>query len=565
MTWHFTPYSVPLIIGAVVLFISAFLVLRRSPTLANIYMAIVNILIAIFSGGYGMELGQTTFEGIYFWQKVGFIGGVASPVFLLLLIIAYNGPERWLTGVNHLLLMAIPAVSIGFAWTNQYHGLIWDNPRLVQAGTLLLFDYDPGWWHQWVTMIYTLIMVILSVAVLLFSFFRREGAFRKQVLLILVGISFPMLAYGFFWASIAMGLSLPKISWQAYALIITGLMMTVSLHNYQVFQIGPVAYDAIFKNIEDVIVVLDGHNRVIDVNPNAINILKWERPAVIGKNLLELLSSPDLEALQPYLNVSDSQGEIVLGDYHLDLKITSFKYQLQKSVGRLMVMRDISQRVEAENAMRKLATLDERHRLASDLHDSMTQSLHSLILSAETAQHLHQEEQYEKLTDSLAMLEDSARQALQEMRLLLHELELTPEEHIDPLELLEARLGSVERRTGIETDLRINNLGVIPKIWKREIFFIIVEALNNALRHSRGDRIWVSIQGTPYQVAVEVRDNGRGFDLNQVEYEGMGLRNISERAARMGGVLMIDSAPRHGTTISLKIDLDNTSVNSPIK
>lgn len=405
------------------------------------------------------------------------------------------------------------------------------------------------------TSIYSLLMIFSSVVVLLFAYFRREGAFRKQVILFLVGIPLPTLGYALFWASEALGWSLPKINWAAYALIITGLMMTVSLHNSQVFQIGPVAYDAIFKNIEDVIVVLDGQDRVIDANPTAIRFFKWDRTAVIGKILAEILSSSELEALQAYLNVSDAQGELVLRDYHLDLKTTSFRYQLQRNVGRLMVMRDITQRVEAENAKRELAAIDERRRLASDLHDSMTQSLHSLILSAETAQHLHQEGQQDKLGASLDILGNSARRALQEMRLLLYELQITPDEQIDLVELLEARLAAVESRMGIKTDFIVENRGMIPKDCEREIFFIVIEALNNAMRHSRADRVWVSITGTPYLVSVEVRDNGCGFDLDGV-VDGMGLRNMTERSVRMGGVLKIDSAPDAGTTIHFELDLE---------
>ena len=555
MTWQFNPYSVPLIIGSVILIISSFMVLRRAPTLANIYLAIVNLLIVIFSGAYGLELMQTSFEGVLFWQKVGFLGGVGSPVFLLLTVIAYFGPERWLTGINHLFLLALPAISSVFAWTNQYHGLIWVNPRIVPAGSHILFDYEIGWWHLWVTSIYSLLMVFISVVILLFAFFKRKGAYRKQVILFLVGIPLPTLAYAFFWISVALGWALP-INLAAYALIITGLLITVSLHNAQVFQIGPVAYDAIFRNIEDLVVVLDNHNRVVDINPIAASVLKWDRLAVIGKNLSELLSASEFEALQPYLDVSEAQGELVWGDYHLDLKITTFKYQLQRRVGRLMVMRDITQRVEAEYAMRELMAIEERRRLASDLHDSMTQSLHSLVLSAETAQHLYRDEQPEKLSSSLEMLGESARQSLREMRLLCYELQITPEEQVDWFEILHARLEAVEGRMGIDTEFQVKNEDRIPNEFKRDFFYIITEALNNTLRHSRADFVSIIIHGTPTQVEVSVRDNGFGFDPESVSNKGMGLSNIKERAERLGGVLRIESAPRDGTIIFLKIELE---------
>lgn len=357
MMWNFTPSSVPLIIGAIILIISGVLVLRRSPTLTNTYLAIVNILIAIFSGAYGLELLQTSFKGVFFWQRVGLTGGVSTPVFLLLLLIAYYGPESLLTGVNHLILLTIPAITIGFSWTSRYHEFLYINPHIVKTGSIYMLDYVPGWWH-WVYIAYVFIIVILSVTYLLSSYVRRAGAFRSQVITLLVGISLPSLTYGFFWVVELLHLPIPKYSWQAYAFIITGLIMTFSLHNSDIFRIGPVAYDAIFKNIEEAIVVLDEHNRIIDLNPTVIRILNWDRRSVIGKNLLDVLSSSALEVIRPYLDASDTQGEIVLGDYYLDLKITSFKHQLQKHAGRLIVLRDITQRVGAEQHLKYIATHD---------------------------------------------------------------------------------------------------------------------------------------------------------------------------------------------------------------
>ena len=342
MIWYFTFYSVPLIIGAVALIIATFVILRRSRMLTHIYMAIVNVLIAIYAGSYGMELVQRSLEGMYFWKKMAYVGGVGSPVFLLLLVFAYGGSKKWLNKANHLILMAIPIMSIGLAWTNPWHGLIWNNPRMAQTGTLYVFDYDPGFWY-WIAIIYACIMASLSVAYLLFSFPRQRGVFRKQVALFLVGISFPMLTFGFFLVFIATGWSLPRIEWHAYALIITGLVMTVSLLNYHIFQIMPVALDDLFKNIEDAIVVLDDQNRVIDTNPVATRIFNWDGMNVVGKSLLDLLSSSTLEALQPYLNdASHAHGEIVLGDYRLKVKTTPFSYRLEECQGCLIVMRNIT-------------------------------------------------------------------------------------------------------------------------------------------------------------------------------------------------------------------------------
>jgi len=563
MTWHFTPYSVPLIIGAIALVISAFLILRRTPTLANIYMAIVNILIAIYAGGYGMELGQTSLEGIYFWKKVEYLGGVASPVFLLLLIVAYSGSERWLTLVNHLILMVIPAVSIGFAWTSQHHGLIWNNPRMVQIGTRYVLDYDPGWWY-WVAMIYAYLMVILSVAVLLVSFFKREGAFRKQVLLFLAGISLPMLTFGFLSVSVAMGLSFPKINWQAYALIITGLVMAVSLLRFQVFQIGPVAYDAIFKSIGDAIVILDDHNRVIDANPAAISILNWDRLSVIGKDLLAVWPLSEIEALQPYLNGSDARGEIVLCGYPLDLKITPLENRLQKDIGRLIVMQDITQRVKAENAMRELAAYEERARLSRELHDGLGQVMGYINVQAQTVETLLAENKIESAQANLRPIVQAVQETHAEIRRFILGLRAEDAPRRDFWQALRDRLGQFQTAYGIEAGINLPD-DPIPSLGpavEGQLLHIIQEALTNVRKHAAASRVEVLVSFDAAAAHIVIADDGVGFvpppspplvGGTEGEHAHFGLQMMRERATAVGGQLEVRSTPGQGACVLVHI------------
>ena len=308
---------------------------------------------------------------------------------------------------------------------------------------------------------------------------------------------------------------------------------------------------------------------VLDANPAALEILGYAKDDLVGKPLDIIYAPESKPTAEQLLRKWEKNGEL-LNEEIIIISRNRERRTVLLSAGAvrdtdgnllysLSIQRDITERVRAEEALLDLAMIEERRRVASDLHDSMTQSLHSLVLSTETAQHLHRENQSEKLTTSLEMLGDSARQTLQEMRLLLYGLSLTPDEQVDLFEILEARLESVERRLGIETELNIDNRGIIPDDCERELFFIIVEALNNALRHGRADHVWVSISGSFYQVTVTVRDNGCGFSPDQVENGGgMGIKNMTERVSSMGGLLTIDSKPGGGTTILVQINLDCT-------
>ncbi len=203
-------------------------------------------------------------------------------------------------------------------------------------------------------------------------------------------------------------------------------------------------------------------------------------------------------------------------------------------------------------AASEAAKMQERRRLARDLHDSVTQSLHSLVYSAETAQQIYQT-QPEKLPGILKHLITSASQALKEMRLMLFELRLLPIQNVNIEDALTLRMDAVERRAGIEAELLIDPPIQWPQEWQGELYPITIEALNNALRHGRGGKVKVHFSQPNGQFCLSIQDNGQGFTPELVGEAGMGLKNMAERAARLGGKLNIATEPGKGTTIQLII------------
>jgi signal transduction histidine kinase len=195
--------------------------------------------------------------------------------------------------------------------------------------------------------------------------------------------------------------------------------------------------------------------------------------------------------------------------------------------------------------------IQERRRLARDLHDSVTQSLHSLVLAGETSSHRLALGRLDRLEDSLKQMTAAARQALKDMRLLLYELRLVPLEDIRLKEALETRLDSVERRAGARAELEIRDDLAWPSFWQGKVYPIVLEALNNSLKHSQADQLRIMVNENRQGVEVIVQDNGLGFNLAQVNSGGMGLKNMHERAEQLGGSVEIQSGIGAGTTIRI--------------
>ena len=203
---------------------------------------------------------------------------------------------------------------------------------------------------------------------------------------------------------------------------------------------------------------------------------------------------------------------------------------------------------------RDLAILEERTRLARELHDSVTQSLYSLTLFAEAGSESIISGDLNLARYYQSRIGETAHQALAEMRLLIHELRPLELKVVGLVEALNQRLASVERRTGIEATLVTDGIQSLPPQVEEQLYRIAQEALNNALRHSSGTSVNVQLRTQQGWVEIEVADNGCGFDVETCSQAGgLGLRNMRQRAERLGGELDIRSVPGGGTKVKVRV------------
>ena len=198
----------------------------------------------------------------------------------------------------------------------------------------------------------------------------------------------------------------------------------------------------------------------------------------------------------------------------------------------------------------QLAVMEERSRLARELHDSVTQSLYSLTLFAEVGRRAAEISNFEQVSDNLSRLGEVAQQTLKEMRLLVYELRTSALETEGLVGALQQRLDAVEKRAGVEARLIVEAITELPPIVEEGLYRIAQEALNNSLKHAAATIVTVKIMADDQQATLEIMDNGRAFDLKAVSRTGgMGLTSMHERAEKLGGKLTIFSKPGQGTKI----------------
>lgn len=197
------------------------------------------------------------------------------------------------------------------------------------------------------------------------------------------------------------------------------------------------------------------------------------------------------------------------------------------------------------------AILEERQRLARDLHDSVTQALYGATLYAEAAARLLAAGDHVAATAHVRDVGHTTQEALREMRLLLFELRPQDLARDGLAAALRARLAAVEGRVpGLSAVVEAQDDIALSSTVEEALYGVAREALNNALKHAGARQVRLSLRREHAAVALEIVDDGGGFDPATVAHGGgFGLRGMAERMAQVGGMLAVRSAPGQGTVV----------------
>jgi PAS domain S-box-containing protein len=198
-----------------------------------------------------------------------------------------------------------------------------------------------------------------------------------------------------------------------------------------------------------------------------------------------------------------------------------------------------------------LAVLQERQRLAQNLHDAVNQSLFSAGLIAEVLPRLWDRDQ-DLARQSLEDLRRLTRGAMAEMRALLAELRPSTLTDSDLGDLLRLVGNAFTGRTNIPAKITVTGQGVLPAEAQVAIYRVCQEALNNVAKHAEASVVEINLKHEDGAIELSIRDNGQGFNPERTTSGHYGLSMMHERAEAVGALLSIMSQPGHGTELTLR-------------
>jgi NarL family two-component system sensor histidine kinase LiaS len=256
-----------------------------------------------------------------------------------------------------------------------------------------------------------------------------------------------------------------------------------------------------------------------------------------------MIERGNLSARVPYL------GEDEIG--MLGKRLNEMTIRFEQQVASL-------QRLSAHNAelteqVKQSAVNEERQRLARELHDAVSQQLFAISMTmAAVKRTLGQNP--EKASRQVELVEEMAAAAQSEMRALLLHLRPTQLEGKSLREGIEGLLIELQMKHSLSFSWQIDDTPTLPKGMEDHLFRILQEALSNTLRHARATKVEVKLAQMKNQLRLKITDDGVGFvEGEEKKSSSYGMKLMEERVAEIGGVLVISSAPGHGTMIEVTV------------
>ncbi len=346
MDLTFTIYSLFFLATALVSFFVAFLAWQRRLVKGSHELAFLMIAAGIASLCLIFETAALSVNEKIFWSKLEYIGCVTTPVFYLIFILRFTGKDKYLSPKHIRLLFIVPAITVALAMTNEQHKLIWTGFSAISEETNLMEYYHGiGFWLGYV--VYCYLLLFFAFVYIIRFMIRQKKPFRIQGTIMMIGGLCPWITSVMYLSgnNLIKGLDIIQIS-----VIISGILATYAILDTRFLDLIPVARETLVETLPDGILVLDGQNRIQDVNGAVLSFLGIQNKDIIGFPV-QYVGATVPQLLDAVVDdQNDQTQEIHWTDELKTFRIIKHTVKNQPD-SRLVVIRDITEQRKTEREL----------------------------------------------------------------------------------------------------------------------------------------------------------------------------------------------------------------------
>ncbi len=551
MTWHYqyTPFIWIIILSALFVAGLGIYCLRHRSAPGALALAAAMFVGVLFVFGIGMEALAVEPHAKSFWSKFQEFWLFPTVITALWFAVEYANLGRWLTPRTLVFLFVPMILKFALELTNDLHHWMWldglpggEGP--ASRGVAMWALTGSGY-----------LLVALHTAVLVWLFVKSARHRWPAALLLFSRVATAV----FFGVNMARLDFLPPTHLNLAIILLAALTHSIAFFGFGILDPIPGAHQKVLEQMHEGMLVLDTHQRVVDMNPPAERIFQMSLTRARGRSV---------EWVPGLASLGADQREMVLGEggaaRHYALYRSALSDPRGFPLGMLILFHDVTEQKQAQAQLleqgRAIAALEERQRLARELHDSLGQVLGYVGFQAEAARKLFLDGKSVAGDEQLARLAGIAQSAHADVREFILNLRMGPSPSQPFFATLQQYVDSFSMQHGIRTTLSIE-AGLDECSFdghaRLQLFRIIQEALSNARRHAAAGTIRVSFEAVGRSARIMVRDDGCGFEAGQpTGRNGFGLDFMRERAEQLGGELQLQSKSGAGTCVIVEIPLE---------
>ena len=350
MNWHVNLFAMLLFCGALVLLITARFVWKRRTSISERAFTALLLAQALWLTAYALQLEATDLATVHFWVEILYVGVVAVPVCFFLFVAAYTESyPRLFQGRRYLLTFVPSLLTLLAIWTNDWHHAYWATYWLdTTTGPFPFFRSIPGPWYS-AFMLYAYGVSLWAVWVLARAWRGHvPGLHRRHYLVLLLcwllGFSADLLSVSGLWTFRALDPT-------PFAFGLSSLLIYYLVLGQRMFEIAPLAREAVMESLRRAVFVLDVKDRIVDLNPAAERLIGVTQDRAVGRSPQDLFPE-ETRLLEAFTNTDEENRELAIelhGRFHyLDVHSSPLRDRLGEYRGRVVLVLDISDRKQSE-------------------------------------------------------------------------------------------------------------------------------------------------------------------------------------------------------------------------
>lgn len=350
MDWQNNPYVWPLVMTATVTALLAAFAWRRRTVPGAVSLLWLMVGVTTWAMGYALELSVRDQDWQVVWAKIEYLGILSAPFFWLTMVVQYTHRDEWLTRRNLFFPAGIAIALLLLVWTNDAHHLIWIDVKqasMPMGYYILELTHGLGFY---LVIAYAYALLFFGMFLLTLTLAKSPALYQRQTLVMLIGAAAPWIG-NFMYVS---GLNpWPGLDLTPFAFSFTGMMVSLGLFRYRLMDVAPLARDMVIEGMGDVVIVLDGQTRIVDANLSARRVV-GVTSRLIGRPAAEAL--PFWNELARRLNGDGGEAslDVMIGREVFEIHSRPIYDHRQKLLGQLIVLRDVTERRQAEVELRQL-------------------------------------------------------------------------------------------------------------------------------------------------------------------------------------------------------------------